>query len=118
MGVWKQKGGRVAGRGFMVAAMVGAAFVPVVAGCTSGQQQQTLSGEKVANWIAAEVTRGTGERPDWVACPEDLPAKEGSVIRCVFTAAGGTQSGVTVTSRGSTGSGVAFDYMIDLEPLQ
>jgi hypothetical protein len=84
-----------------------------LAGCSTTEQVSTKTLEEQ---VTAELTKTVGQTPDSVSCPDPLPAKEGSTVRCTLTA-GGQTIGMTVTSEGKTGDNkVAFSVQVDSTP--
>ncbi|GGQ83419.1 DUF4333 domain-containing protein [Streptomyces althioticus] len=67
---------------------------------------------RVAQAVSDKLTATTGQRPDKVTCPENLPARVGATIRCELTA-GSDTLGVTVTTTAVNGKEVDFDIKVD-----
>lgn len=71
----------------------------------------------VAATITSKLVEKTGQRPEKVSCPRDLPASKGAVITCVLTAADGDLDvKVTVTSVGADDR-TEFDFEV-LKPAK
>lgn len=64
-----------------------------------GSKPKPLPADKVAATVKTKLTEQSGQTPEDVTCPEDLPSKKGAEITCVLTASDGQLDvKVTVTS--------------------
>lgn len=62
--------------------------------------------------VSEQFQAQTGEAPDSVDCPEDLPAEQGAEIGCEVVMAG-QPLGITVTVSSIEGSTVNLDIQVD-----
>lgn len=83
---------------------------------TVGSGDAVVSVSELENTIITAVDNDTGVTPDYVKCPEPLPAEPGSVVRCTITD-DDVSYGVTATSDGLVGERVDYTIQIDAEPL-
>lgn len=81
-----------------------------LSGCT-----RTVAAHYVEREIDELVRQVTGHSADVVSCPDDLPAKVGSWIRCSFTAQGAT-FGVTATVTSIQDGTANFELTVDDQP--
>ncbi|WP_026123575.1 DUF4333 domain-containing protein [Nocardiopsis chromatogenes] len=85
-------------------------------GQESGGEAAAVSADEVARQASDVLAETTGQTPDSLTCPEDLPAEVGASIRCELTADGQTL-GVTVTATAVEGTNVDFDVVVDETPM-
>ena len=91
-----------------IALGIGAAALPLLAGCGAG----SVPADEVEEKVSAALAEQVGQTPDEISCPEDLPAEVGAEMKCELTA--GTDTlGVTVTVTSVDGSDVEFDIAVD-----
>jgi hypothetical protein len=79
-----------------------------VGACSSGPK--TVSKGDVANQISTKMTAPNGQKPDSVACPEDLKAQVGAQVNCTMKVNGQTST-VNVTVSGINGDQANFDMV-------
>ncbi len=82
----------------------------VLAACGGGTK--AVSQSQVEQKVSEQLTKQVGQKPDSVSCPDDLPAKKGSTMRCTLSS-GGTSIGLTVTVTSVEDSDVKFDIQVD-----
>lgn len=99
-------------RTLLFALCAGSALTLLI-GCSS---TQTISSDDAAQQISDVLEDKTGQRPDEVACPEDLEAEVGATMRCELTDGEATY-GVTVRITDVTDGVATFDIDVDTEPL-
>jgi len=81
--------------------------------CGASSQQPSVSGAQLARKVTAALTRKVGHAPDAVTCPDMVPARVGSRVRCTLTD-DGASLGVTVTATSLTGcDGVQLHIKVD-----
>ena len=64
--------------------------------------------------ISQRLANATNQPAPKVACPSDLPAKQGATIRCRVAVEGGSY-GVTVTVTDTTGGSAKYDVQVDAQ---
>ena len=75
-----------------------------------------VSTDDLEQQITEQLTEHAGQAPDDVECPDELPAKVGSEVRCTLTA-GDDRLGMTVSTTAVEDGRVSFDIEVDQEPL-
>lgn len=104
--------------GYSVLTLSSFAAALVLGGCSVGLGPLEVSTSELESVGTAKLTEIAGRKPDALDCPEALPAKEGSTVRCVLTD-GDQRYGVTFTSNGlaDDGESVKFDLQVDSKPM-
>lgn len=97
-----------AGRG----AVVAAAACLALAGCG----REAVPAEDIEQEIHNLVLRADGRRAESVDCPEPLPTRSGSSIRCMVRIDSGQVYGVTVKLRSVEGDRTNYDIEVDETP--
>lgn len=98
--------------GRVLTSLVGAVALGVGAtGCSDG----VVAAHHVEREIGELVQQVSGAPADAVSCPEDLPAKVGSWIRCTLTARGVTY-GVTARVTSIQQGAANFELKVDDQP--
>lgn len=86
--------------------------------CSVTLGDKGVSAAQLETLVSAELAEQFGRSPELVECPEDLPEKAGSVVRCTLTDSG-VSVGITVTSEGEDSSGkVQIDFKVDSETIE
>ncbi|WP_449386064.1 DUF4333 domain-containing protein [Cellulomonas soli] len=73
--------------------------------------------DELETQVSSMLEQQVGVAPDSVDCPDPLPGKEGSEVRCTLTASG-TTYGLTVTSNGVDGDVVNMSVQVDDQPVE
>lgn len=94
-----------------IAAAAALFAAPLFAGCAAS----AVPAADVEAQIAQVIEEETGNAPDGVSCPDDLPGETGAETTCEITVDGTTVNAmITVTS--ADGSDVNFDVLVDQLP--
>ena len=101
-------------RMFVLCVAVGA-LTGGVAGCSAGPK--TVSKADVENQISSKMTDASGNKPDSVSCPNELPATLGSTVDCDIKVKG-QEDGVNVTVTSVDGDKVNFDMVETVDKNQ
>jgi Domain of unknown function (DUF4333) len=76
--------------------------------CSIGSSSHAVSKSDVAQQITSKLTDASGNKPESVTCPGDLPAKVGAQLNCTMKVKDRTFN-VNVTVTSVNGSDVKFD---------
>lgn len=74
--------------------------------------QDAVPADDIEAKIHQFVLQAEGRPAEAVVCPQPLPAKEGSSIRCEVTSAGGRMYGVTVKATDVDGEEVDYTFKV------
>ena len=107
----------VARRATLIAmVMLGGAWA--LAGCSTSLDVHTtqppapaVGKDELARVLTDELVRKTGQRPDSINCPADLPRTSGANVRCTLVQAG-QQVGVVTATINNQGR-ISYDYDIN-----
>ncbi|MGQ0573008.1 MAG: DUF4333 domain-containing protein [Pseudonocardia sp.] len=91
---------------------VTACLVLALAGCG----REAVPADDIEQEIHKLVLRADGRPAENVACPEPLPTRAGSSIRCSVTIGSGQEYGVTVKLRSVEGDRTNYDIEVDDTP--
>ncbi|WP_105566723.1 DUF4333 domain-containing protein [Microbacterium halophytorum] len=94
-----------------IAAAAALFAAPLFAGCAAS----AVPAADVEAQISQVIEGETGNAPDGVSCPEDLPGEEGAEMTCEITV-DGTTVDATITVTSADGSDVNFDVLVDQLP--
>ena len=92
---------------------VAACLVLALGGCG----QAAVSAEQIEQEINKLVLRADGRPAANVDCPEPLPTRSGSSIRCMVRLESGQVYGVTVKLRSVDGDRTNYDIEVDETPM-
>lgn len=97
---------------------VAAATLLVVSACSGSVSigDTGIDSDALADEVSAQLAETVGFPPDEVDCPDGLDAEVGAETRCTLTS-DGTAYGVTVTATAVEDGDVAFDIVVDEQPL-
>lgn len=93
-------------------AVAAAGLVLALASCGDG----AVPAVDIEQEIGKLVLQAGGRPAQAVACPEPLPAKTGSSIRCEVTSSEGRVYGVTVKATGVEGEDVRYAFNVYNDP--
>ncbi len=96
-------------RSALVLLSAGVAFALTACG------SDAVSSDDLESEVAAQLEELTGQAPDSVSCPDDLPAEVGAEVRCTLTA-GSDTFGLTLTVTEVDGDTASFDIVVDDAP--
>jgi ABC-type uncharacterized transport system auxiliary subunit len=82
----------------------------------SGCGREAVPTQQIEQEIHGLVLRADGRPADEVTCPEPLPTRSGSSIRCMVTLDNGQVYGVTVKLRSVDGDRTNYDIEVDETP--
>jgi len=94
------------------AAAAAACLVLATAGCG----REAVPADDIEQEIHKLVMRADGRPAEDVVCPEPLPTRSGSSIRCLVTIGSGEVYGVTVKLRSVEGDRTNYDIEVDETP--
>jgi hypothetical protein len=100
----------------VLAALAVVAAATLATGCSASASFEAgkyVSQDKVEGQVADELEQGTGNRPEDVACEDDLKAEVGATVRCELTAGDGSTIGSTVEVTEVKDSQVSFHIQVD-----
>ena len=79
--------------------------------------EPTIPTGELEERVAALLQEETGNTPDEVSCPDELPARKGESVRCTYRMLG-YEVGASVTVRDEPdGDSVRLDIQVDDEPI-
>ena len=89
----------------------------VLGACGGGGSPKTPDGavldrDALAADLTARLSDAAGGKSPKVACPADLPVKQGLTVRCTAEL-GGKRYGLTVTVTGTNGGTAEYDVAVD-----
>lgn len=90
-------------------------FVPALALGLTACGAGSVSTDDLEEQVASMLEEQTGNTPDSVDCPDELPAEEDATVRCTYEMLD-YEVGVTVTTTSVDGSEVNFSIKVDDEP--
>lgn len=96
----------------VAAAVAVAALSPALASCG----RSAVPADDIEQEIQKLVLQAEGQAAEAVTCPEPLPAKIGSSIRCEVTSGGGRMYGVTVKATSVEGEDVNYTFNVYDDP--
>ncbi|WP_338701165.1 DUF4333 domain-containing protein [Streptomyces sp. Q6] len=98
------------------AVAVGTLLVGCSGSVSVGSTDPKVSKSKLADTVAEQLAKTTGQPEPDITCPEDLEGKVGTTTRCTLTASDGSTLGITVKVSKVEGKNVDFDIQADQTP--
>ncbi|MEV5613221.1 DUF4333 domain-containing protein [Streptomyces sp. NPDC052225] len=98
------------------AVAAGALLVGCSGSVSVGSTDPKVSKGKLADTVAEQLAKTTGQPKPDVTCPEDLEGKVGNTTRCTLTASDGSTLGINVKVSEVDGKKVNFDIQADQTP--
>ncbi|WP_181407644.1 DUF4333 domain-containing protein [Nocardioides sambongensis] len=98
-------------RRLLAASFLASVLAASLSACGAG----SVSTDDLEKQVASLLEEQTGNTPDTVDCPDELPAEEGETVRCSYEMLG-YEVGVSVTAESVDGGEVNFSIQVDDEP--